>query len=143
MLFQQKFYMQIFIRVHLISIIVKGAAMCYQLVYIFSIFTQFVKKKKKVPSLSWHDLHAILDSGDILYNSLWKSEQILLLISDPTNHVKFTLKYSSYVKKIFVGSIGITENSGLRVSLETCFNRTSAGTEKLMLCSFHIRLLCR
>lgn len=116
--------------------LVSRGKQCVSNCYMFLLFTQFVNI---APFLSRHDLHTILEAGDILYTSLRKSEEFLLLSKLP-NHIKFRQKYySSYVKKNFVGCMGIAESSGIGVSLESCLNRTFANM--IMLFSFSIHLL--
>lgn len=80
--------------------LVSRGKQCVSSCFMFLLFTQFVNI---APSLSRNDLYAILEAGDILYTSLKKSEEFLL-ISELPNHIKFRQKcYSSYVKKNFVG----------------------------------------
>lgn len=50
--------------------LVSRGKQCVSNCYMFLLFTQFVNI---APSLSRHDLHAILEAGDILYTSLRKS----------------------------------------------------------------------
>lgn len=110
--------------------LVSRGKQCVSNCFMFLLFTQFVNI---APPLSRNDLHAILEAGDILYTSLKKSEEFLLITELP-NHIKFRQKYySSYVKKNFVGCMGITESSGIGVSLESCLNRTFAKTDNAIL----------
>lgn len=139
MLFQQRFYVQINIRVNLISIIVKGAAMCYQLFYIFTIFTQFVKKKKCTISVMtwlacnigfwWYFIKFPLKVRKDFFTDIRSNKscqvytEILILCKE-----NICGQYWDYWK--------------LR-SWSVTWNLTLAGTEQLMLFSFPIHLLCR
>lgn len=90
-------------------------------------FLLYIGSLNGVQTLSKHDLHAILMSGDVLYSLRKNPCEDYLLLKELPNYVKYNQNYfSSYIQKVFVGTMGQKINSEISCSLESFFNRAFA-----------------
>lgn len=97
-------------------------------------FLLYVGSLNGVQTLSKHDLHAILMSGDVLYSLRKNPCEDYLLFKELPNYVKYNQNYfSSYIQKVFVGTMGQKINSEISCSLESFFNRAFAVHDNAIL----------
>lgn len=73
-------------------------------------------------------------SGDVLYSLRKNPCEDYLLLKELPNYIKYNQNYfSSYIQKVFVGTMGQKINSEISCSLESFFNRAFAVHDNAIL----------
>lgn len=97
--------------------------------FMFLLFCHFYENA----SFTKHDLHSVLETGDVLYHLIIKSNSFLLA-SELPNHIEFRNKYiSSFVRQTYFGNMAQTVGEEVGFSLENSLNMSFAKYDACIL----------